>query len=500
MSILQLTGVCLLIINKVPLVLVVYAVSIVLDTIITKLLNKIELDYFIKLSKSNRIFKYVFWELQEIRFSKDIRLYGAQDIMEYKATYYGQDMVDQWVSRANQGRKYQLFTSVLFAIRSTVVVFLIAIKTLRKKISVGEFYTLYYAGNTLHDSIRNAITGVQSIFKKSSYAYEYLLFMEYPDEAFNGTRKVETSSFHKIEFRNVSFHYPENDSMVLKNINATIKQGDHISVVGLNGAGKTTFIKLLCRLYDPTDGCILIDGVDIREYDYEEYVKLISVVFQDFQIYAFTVLENIMLSDTKPIVCSQKQMERITESFSWKERRKFEMELSSVTSSSLDTLSDLTVLQDNKETADVEKYQILSKVMKQVGLEDMINRLTYGVNTFVSQHYEEEGVELSGGQKQKIAIARALYKNTPIVILDEPTAALDPIAEYEIYKQFNSLVENRTAIYISHRLSSCQFSDIIYVFEQGSIKEVGTHKELVNRPDGLYAKMFQAQAQYYNKK
>lgn len=213
-------------------------------------------------------------------------------------------------------------------------------------------------------------------------------------------------------------------------------------MVGLNGAGKTTFIKLLCRLYDVTEGEILIDGVNIKEYSEEEYRKLFAVVFQDFELFAFSLKENIAFGE------------------------------------------------DAKE-------EEICRALSLAGFYEDAQKLPEGLDTILYKSFDEKGTELSGGQQQKTAIARALYKDAPIVILDEPTAALDPVAEYDIYRHFDTLVGGKTAIYISHRLSSCKFCDQIAVFAENTIKEYGTHDELIEKTDGIYAELFAAQAQYY---
>ena len=287
------------------------------------------------------------------------------------------------------------------------------------------------------------IFGFQDIEKRSSYAYEIVKFMEYPPYMEKGERKIENlDGGHTIEFRNVGFSYPGTGVKVLDNVSITLHSGEKLSVVGLNGAGKTTFIKLLCRLYDADSGEILLDGVNIREYDYDEYMKLFSVVFQDFRLLAFSVDDNILLGRSEP-----------------------------------------------PETVD--------GLLEKVGLDEKVKSLPNGHDTMMFKQFDKEGVELSGGEQQKLAIARALYKNAPVVILDEPTAALDPVAEYEIYKRFDELVGGKTGIYISHRLSSCKFCDRIAVFSEGTIKEYGTHDELLRKKDGIYSEMFTAQAQYY---
>ena len=232
----------------------------------------------------------------------------------------------------------------------------------------------------------------------------------------------------------------------MKNVSITIPSGQHLAVVGLNGAGKTTFIKLLCRLYDVSDGEILIDGINIKEYSDQEYRKLFAVVFQDFKLFRFSLRENI----------------------------------------SFDT-----------QTADSE----IEPLLKESGLYDDVQKMPHKADTMMWKGFDKKGIELSGGQQQKLALARALYKNAPVVILDEPTAALDPIAEAEVYDQFNkSLAGGKTAIYISHRLSSCKFCDKIAVFDEGELKEYGSHKELMENKGGVYHKMFTTQAEQYIEK
>lgn len=247
----------------------------------------------------------------------------------------------------------------------------------------------------------------------------------------------------EIVFENVSFIYPNQEKKSLSNINLTIKKGERISIVGENGAGKTTFIKLLLRLYEPTEGRILFNGIDIRDIDYQDYQKIFSTVFQDYKLFAFRIIDNI------------------------------------------------TSLEGNE----AEKEKVM-KCLEKAGLSSKIEKLEHGLDTYLYNIYDEEGIELSGGESQKLAIARALYKDSPIVILDEPTAALDPRAEYEIYTRFLALVESKTSIFISHRLSSTKLCDRIVLFKDGSIEETGTHNELLQK-GGLYAELFRMQAQFY---
>jgi len=264
----------------------------------------------------------------------------------------------------------------------------------------------------------------------------------------SGGKRINTSDIlkggkeHKIEFKNVSFKYPNGKNFVLKNINTVIDIGRKQALVGANGAGKSTFIKLLARLYEPTEGEILLDGIDIREYDYNEYVQLLSFVFQDFKLFAFTLGENVAASDDfNPIKAEES--------------------------------------------------------LKKVSFGDRLKNMEAGLDTYLYKDVSEKGVEISGGEAQKIAMARALYKDAPIIVLDEPTAALDPIAEASIYEDFNNIVGDKTAIYISHRLSSCRFCDEITVFDDGGIVQKGTHQELLEDKDGKYFELWNAQAKYY---
>ena len=328
-----------------------------------------------------------------------------------------------------------------FSIAAYVIVIF---KVLANCITVGAF--MKYTGALLQ---LNTATGKigwteNEIARFGRDLKPFLDFMEKENTMKTGSIHVEKRLDHEyqIEFCDVSFRYPGSTQDVLKNVNCKITMKHKMAVVGLNGAGKTTFIKLLCRLYDPTEGKIMLNGIDIRKYSYEEYQKIFSVVFQDFHIFPFPLGENIAVSE----------------------------------------------LYDEERVKDC---------LRKAGAFEMAMELTEGLSTNVDKRINK-GVNLSGGQEQKVAIARALYKDAPFVILDEPTAALDPISEAEIYQRFDQMVEDKTSIYISHRMSSCRFCDEILVFEDGRIEERGTHEQLVQQK-GLYSQMWNAQAQYYTK-
>lgn len=326
-----------------------------------------------------------------------------------------------------------------------MIYLLLGIMALKRVISVGSI--CLYAG-----CITNFLWHFQkwnqqvSLLKMNTkYVKQYLDFMDIKNKKYEGTLPVEKRDDDKfmIEFENVSFHYPGSEKNVLENFSIRFNIGERLAVVGRNGSGKTTFIKLLCRLYDPTEGRILLNGIDIKKYDYKEYLSLFSVVFQDFQIPAFTL--------GQAVAASQEYDE-----------------------------------------------EHVNDAVKKAGLSSLAARMPYGNETYLTKEFDKTGVNISGGEAQKLAIARALYHDTPFVILDEPTAALDPIAEYEVYAKFDELIGTKTAVYISHRLSSCQFCNDILVIDDGKAVQRGSHEKLIDE-EGLYAKLWKTQAKYYQK-
>lgn len=435
-------GVVIIVATQAPILILITTAILVLSGLINNKLNQIEQKQYAELSKTNRVFGYLGWELTDFRYGKDIRLYGAKDMMVDKWNHFTDIMIGNWKTLADKQLPLNLLMTATDIIRDFGTYFYLGVLAITGKITIGVATQMFTAAGTFYGSMRNLVWNFQELNKRANYANEYVKFMDYPAAIQKGDKHV-TPGPHTFEFKNVSFSYPGADVEVLRNINLTLTPGEHLSVVGLNGAGKTTLVKLLCRLYDPTKGVILMDGVDIKEYDYEEYMTVFAPVFQDFKLFAFTMKENILMEKSE------------------------------------DDTQDVTT------------------VLERVGLAEKLSTLSNGADTVVYKHFDKDGIEPSGGEQQKLAIARALYKNAPVVILDEPTAALDPMAEYDIYRQFDTLVHEKTAIYISHRLSSCQFCDKIAVFSEKELKEYGTHAELVNKPDGVYAKMFAAQAQYY---
>ena len=269
--------------------------------------------------------------------------------------------------------------------------------------------------------------------------------MDYPIEQLASDIKPELPAVFDIEFRNVSFKYGTSEKYALRNINVKLNSKERIAIIGENGAGKSTFVKLLMRLYEPTEGTILLNGVDIKTIDYEHYQNFFAAVFQDFKLFSFTIRENITF-DT-------------------------------------DTTS--------------ERKKDLQKIVNATGLDKVVAKLSKGLDTTVYRDFDDAGFTPSGGEGQKIAIARAAYKNAPIVILDEPTAALDPISESQIYEQFNQFFSDKCSLYISHRMAVTKFSDRTLVFDNAQIVQDGNHEDLMNQK-GKYRELYELQAQYYN--
>ena len=441
-NIVFLLGVITVISISSPLVIIFQLISIAFFYIFNKKIKQVEMESFKNLAKSNRIFGYLFFELSDFSYGKDIRLYKASKLFNHLSSKHLDNQYKIWTERSVKSKKQYYKMNFVNLITNFLVYMYVAIKTLKNLITLGDFSMCISASTSFNSYCHNIVTSFQEIIQRSNYVNEYIKFMEYPVTLPKGSKTIALDKPHLIEFKHVSFKYPRSEKIILNDVNITIPYGQHLAIVGLNGAGKTTFIKLLCRLYDVTEGEILIDGINIKDYSDDEYRKLFAVLFQDFKLMAFSLKENIAF---------------------------------------------------DHETDDSK----IDEVLKLAGLYDDAQKLPKKNDTSLYKSFDETGVELSGGQKQKTAIARALYKNAPVVILDEPTAALDPLAEAEIYDDFNKMVGGKTAIYISHRLSSCKFCHQIAVFSEGKIAEYGTHEELMQIQDGIYHQMFTTQAKPY---
>lgn len=375
---------------------------------------------------------------------KDVRLY-RQDKLIMKIKNYAFDLHKK-AFRTMESKRYKInmpltFTGILL---EAIIYVFVCVYALLGTFGIGSI--VKYVGFV--ETITGCITSYFAVFADIKYntpfVEDYLAYFDIPQKMYQGSLTVEKRDDNEyyVEFKDVSFKYPGSDTYALRHVNMKFKVGEKLAVVGMNGSGKTTFIKLMCRLYDPTEGEILLNGVNIKKYDYDEYLAMFSVVFQDFKLFSFTLGENVASG------------------------------------------------------SDYDDDEVVS-ALNQSGFGERLTTMPNGIKTSLYKDFDKNGVEVSGGEAQKIALARALYKNAPFIILDEPTAALDPMAEYEIYSKFNEIVGDKAAIYISHRLSSCRFCDKIAVFDNGQIVQRGSHDELVADKSGKYYELWHAQAQYY---
>ena len=425
-----------------PLVLVVVNVSI--NAFFESRLNRLKMEQIQRLAITDRAYYFLVHGLSDIRYGKDIRLFDAKEMMLDRVDQFNDEQSRINRIHAAKSQKYIIGSKINLALTAACTYMIFALMVIGHRISIGDFTMLSTAVTVIVTALNTIMKQLLALKKFCGYSEKYIEYVEGDTYVEKGDKDTNLSSDFVIEFRNVSFRYPGSKEYALKNINAVLQSGEHWSVVGLNGAGKSTFIKLLCRLYECTEGEILLNGVNILEYEYSQYMKILSVVFQDFCLLNFSIKENL--------ICNSP--ERISD-------------------------------------------EELTPLLKRVGLKDKVDSLSQGLLTPVFRYYDQSGFEPSGGEQQKIAMARALYKDVPVLILDEPTAALDPIAEKDIYEQFHSMVQSKTAVFISHRLASCKICDKILVFNEGKIVERGTHRDLLDHKDSLYSKMYRTQQNMY---
>lgn len=432
-----------------PLFIIVFLAVMLISTIVPPLLRTKAQGYgsrYAEMSKfGNRYFGFFFlgWDLSR---AADIRMYEQQDIIYSKGTQANIFTTKSEMAKCSRGPEglLRVAASAVSGIFTIAVYLFVCLKAWAGAFGVGQVTQYIGAVSSLSGAVSGLISAIGEIKVNADFLEPTFEFLSIPNAMYQGSLTVEKRRDRKyeVEFRDVSFKYPGTDTYALRHVNIKFNVGERLAVVGMNGSGKTTFIKLLCRLYDPTEGEILLNGINIRKYDYREYMNIFSVVFQDFKLFAFSLAQNVAAS------------------------------------------------------VNYDSERVIS-CLKDSGFGERLSTLPNGIETGIYKNFDEEGVDVSGGEAQKIALARALYKDSPFIILDEPTAALDPIAEYEIYSRFNELVGDKTAIYISHRLSSCRFCDVIAVFHEGAVAEHGTHEELVSDKNGKYYELWHAQAQYY---
>ena len=391
---------------------------------------------------SNSVANYLVNVMLEERRADDIRIGHLDHFLDVQFGKAMEHFLPMYLDFARFSAITDGKNALLSLLSNFAAYLVIGARALYGVLPIGDI--LLYAG-----SVTRAMSDLQTFLATgsefdyiNSYLSTYEDFIAQPSMAYDGTLPIEKRDDGQYEFafHDVSFSYPGTNIPVLEHVTLSFAVGEKTALVGRNGAGKTTLIKLLCRLYEPTSGYITLNGIDIRKYSYKEYTQAFSVVFQDFHLFSLPLDENIAAG------------------------------------------------------TEIDEAALQSSLAK-VGLTDRVQQLPQGVRTRLYNN-NGSGVDLSGGEAQRTAIARALYKDAPFVILDEPTAALDPIAEAEIYEQFSQMTAGKTAVYISHRMSSCKFCDRIIVLDHGRIAEDGTHDTLLAN-HGIYANLYETQAQYY---
>lgn len=398
--------------------------------------------------EDNRKNFYVSQLAKNISNKKDIVTFGMGSYILKKVELFKQAMLLIEKRRIKESGLIEMLIYSLSIAFQVMAYLLIGQKAFQREITVGEF-TMGVASLINFMSASSFVTTNMVAFHDNFfYIKQYKSFLKLRskfDPSPESIRLDEIDTSHiEIEFRDVWFRYPGSTAYVLKNINITIKNTERLGIVGYNGAGKTSFALLLMRMYDPTKGVILLNGVDIRKIDYADYQKIIASVNQDFSLMPFSLVENIAISDE----------------------------------------------------VSPEERNVITALLNENGLGERLKKMYRGLDTPVTKALYASGVDLSGGESQKIAVVRALYKNAPLLILDEPTSALDPVAEDEIFQKFSEMSKGKTSILVSHRIYSIRFCDRIAVFDKGEIVEYGNFEELMEQK-GLYYEFFEKQAEYF---
>lgn len=424
------------------LIFALVVISVLQYLYFIKIIKLDKIHYWNKLAPVNREAGYMERVSQDFDYAKDIRLFDMKEFLMHKQrnVFAKQEKLNDyhfeiWFWHA-------LVVRALYVIGKALIYAALFVAVLKNGMSIGSFTMFLALAVSFSESLLSFLQRFGDYRRVSMEVDDFRSFMDVCEDKAE-TIAIPPADKYEIEFHDVSYRYNEATKDAVSHLNITIHPGEKLAVVGLNGAGKTTFIKLLCRLYDPTEGYITLNGVDIRKYSREDYYELFSPVFQNVEVFAFPIAENV----------SMKIPEKTD-----------------------DTL-------------------VVSS-LKEAGLEDKIWSLPDNIKTYMLKIVDESGVDFSGGEKQKLALARALYKNAPVVVLDEPTSALDAIAEQNLYESFDRMIGDKSAVYISHRLASTRFCDKVAMFEEGNVIELGSHEELMKK-DGAYAHMFNVQAQYY---
>lgn len=396
-----------------------------------------------KLTPTWRKLYYMEQTTQNFDYAKDIRLFGMKNWLSGKQHEMLMEKQERMLYSRNLWIYNSTFAHMMTILSNAAIYGVLIYSVLNTGMSIGNFTLFLGLAGTFSDALTQFLNSIGDIKKSSLLVDDFRSFLDFDTEEKGDFLPIPKTGSYIFEFKNVSYKYEGAEEYALKNLTLTLEAGKKLAVVGLNGAGKTTFIKLLLRLYDVTEGEILLNGTDIRRFKREEYYKLFAPVFQNVELFAFPMAENVSM----------------------------------------------------KRPEETDRA-LAEECLKKAGMQEKLESLPKGVDTEMLKVLYDDGVDLSGGERQKLALAKALYKNAPVMVLDEPTAALDALAEYQLYKDFDEIIGEKSAVYISHRLSSTRFCDSIAMFKAGELAEYGTHEELLNK-NGAYTKMYEIQAQYY---
>jgi len=433
-----------------PLFLLLIFITCTFSIILIFKTRKFDFDFQNEKIEEDRKLDYLYKVMTEYEYAKEVRINNARDFVSKKYTQILLTQITKLKLLYKKSIKINLISTSITIVQTAAMYFYFSYEVFNRRITIAE-YTVLLGATTLLTSLLLGFFDSIALLGRTCESVNF--YHEYKDLVKSQSVIISSNALNekiidfenaKIKFENVSFSYPNTNKTILNNINFEIAKGIKIGVVGLNGSGKTTFIKLLTRIYDPTSGRITINGVDIKEIPYQQYIKNIGIVLQDFALFAYSVRENVILD---------------------------------------------TQYNNDKFVFSIEKS----------GLKDKIASLKNGIDSSIYKTLDDCGVEFSGGEGQKLALARAIYKDANMLILDEPTSALDPIAEYELFSKLNDISENKATVFISHRLSSTKFCDKIIVLSGGTISECGHHDELMIK-NGFYANLYNDQARYYMEK
>ncbi len=424
-----------------PVILIIIGLNVLLHAIVANLAGKKQYMLFQQLGPVNRKLAYYKEAVRDVKYQKDYRIYPLGDLIYKKHDKTLEESCDYLYGFTKFLGKSQAAYMFINVIQLTSIYMYIGYTSITQGLGVSSYILLTATAIQVANALDTFAGRIIQTRRNVLLLKPMFDIMDTEDAVTMNKGTLECPPLEEISFENVSFTYPGSVEEILHSVSFDIKKGEKISIVGVNGAGKTTIVKLISRFFTPTSGRILWNGVDIQDYEYHSYIEQLSAVFQDFKLFAIAIKDNVEL----------------------------------------------------KGSNDPKIRDCLYKV----GLEKKLESLEHNIDSFLSKEYSKEGVELSGGERQKVAIARAMYKNSSLTILDEPTSALDPISEAEIYEHFNDLVQDKTTIYISHRMSSSVFCDKIIVLDSGEVSAIDTHPNLMQQTDGMYYTLFESQSRYY---